>query len=58
MPSQVESVVEPDCVGDDIGWESLAFIGIHGPSVSTSAAKLVSTLLIASDCEIVLTELE
>jgi hypothetical protein len=56
--AEVEFVVEPDCVGADIGWESVAFIAIHGPSVSTSAAKLVSTLLIASDCEIVLTELE
>lgn len=56
--AEVEFVVEPDCVGDDIGWESVVFIAIHGPSVSTSAAKLVSTLLIASDCEIVLTELE
>lgn len=56
--AEVEFVVEPDCVGDDIGWESVVLIAIHGPSVSTSAAKLVSTLLIASDCEIVLTELE
>ena len=26
---QIESVVKPDGVTDDIGWESVALIGIH-----------------------------
>jgi len=28
--AQVESVVEPNCRGDDIKRESVAFVGIHG----------------------------
>lgn len=29
--AQVEAIVEPDRVGDDIGRESVTFIGIHPP---------------------------
>ena len=29
--TEIESVVEPDGVADDVGWESVAFVGIHGP---------------------------
>jgi hypothetical protein len=28
--TQVEPVVQPDCVGNDIGWESVALVCIHG----------------------------
>jgi hypothetical protein len=27
--TQIEAIVEPDCVADDIRRESLAFVGIH-----------------------------
>jgi hypothetical protein len=32
--TQIEAVIEPDSVGYDIGWESVAFIGIHLPILS------------------------
>jgi hypothetical protein len=32
--TQVESVIEPDCIRDDIGRESVSFVCIHGPIVS------------------------
>ena len=35
--AEVEFVVEPDGVADDVGRESVTLISIHGPSVSTSA---------------------
>jgi hypothetical protein len=34
--AQVESVIEPDCVGDDVRWESVALVSIHGPILSIS----------------------
>ena len=34
---QVEAVVEPDSVGDDVGRESVTFIGIHEPILAISA---------------------
>jgi hypothetical protein len=27
--AEVESVIQPDSVADDIGWESVSFVGIH-----------------------------
>jgi hypothetical protein len=42
--TQIESVVEPDSVGDDIGRESMAFVGIHRLIVPTMVTLLVSTL--------------
>ena len=27
--AQVEAIVQPDCIADDIGWESVTFISIH-----------------------------
>ena len=27
--TQVESVIHPDGVTDDVGWESMTFVGIH-----------------------------
>ena len=41
--AQIESVVEPDCVGDDVGWESVAFVGIHSPILPICPGELVST---------------
>ena len=32
--AQIETIVEPDSVRDDIGRESVAFVGIHGPILS------------------------
>jgi hypothetical protein len=32
--TKVEAVIEPDCVADDIGWESVALICIHTGIVS------------------------
>ena len=27
--AQIESIVEPDCIADDVRWKSVAFVGIH-----------------------------
>ena len=27
--ADIESEVEPDCLADDVGWEAVAFVGIH-----------------------------
>ena len=27
--AQIEWIVEPDCVGDDVGWESVALLDLH-----------------------------
>ena len=35
--TQIESVVEPDCVTDDIRWEPVALISIHEPILAISA---------------------
>ena len=32
--AQVETIVKPDCVGDDIWWESVAFACTHVPILS------------------------
>ncbi len=29
--AEIEAIVEPDCVGDDVGWESVAFVCVHLP---------------------------
>jgi len=36
--AQVESVVEPNCRGDDIKRESVAFVGIHGAILMKSTS--------------------
>ena len=36
--TQVESIVEPHCVADEIGWESVTFVGIRGPSLPNLAS--------------------
>ena len=35
--TQIEAIVEPDCVGEDVRWEPVAFISIHGPILATWA---------------------
>jgi hypothetical protein len=29
MPSEIESMIEPDRVADDFGWKPVTFVGIH-----------------------------
>ena len=29
MPAEIEKIVEPDGVADDVRWESVAFISVH-----------------------------
>jgi len=36
--AEIESVVEPNGVGNDIWRESVAFIGVHMPMLSTSGS--------------------
>jgi len=35
--TQIESVVEPYSIWNDIGWETVAFVGIHPPILPISA---------------------
>ncbi len=42
--AEVESIVEPDGITDDIGWEPVAFIDSHQPILSISASLLGSTV--------------
>ena len=35
--AEVESVVEPDCVADDVGWQSVTLVSIHLPILSATA---------------------
>ncbi len=41
--AQIEAVVEPDCVADDVWWKSMAFVGIHVPILAISESLLGST---------------
>jgi hypothetical protein len=36
--AQVEPIVEPNGVADDIGWESMALVGIHSPILAIWAS--------------------
>ena len=36
--AEIESIVEPDSVTDDIGWESVPFVCSHGPILAIMAA--------------------
>ena len=36
--TQVEAIVEPDSIGNDIWWEAVPFICVHGPILPISAA--------------------
>ena len=44
--AEIESVVEPYGIGNDVRWESMAFIGIHPPILAISAIQLGSTWVI------------
>ena len=35
--AEVEAIVEPDGIGNDVGWESVSFISIHSPILPVSA---------------------
>jgi hypothetical protein len=35
--TEIEAIAEPDCVGDDVGWESVAPVGIHSPILQNSS---------------------
>ena len=35
--TEIETIVEPDCVANDIWRESMTLIGIHGPILAISA---------------------
>ena len=45
--AEVESIVEPDSVGDDVRWESVTFICVHPPILPVSVSLLVSTAICA-----------
>ena len=34
--AQIEAIVEPDGVGNNVWWESVAFVGVHLPSLPKS----------------------
>ena len=34
--AEIEAIVEPDSVTDDVGWESVALISIHAATLSIS----------------------
>ncbi|MFT4520238.1 MAG: hypothetical protein ACI9JM_002639 [Halioglobus sp.] len=34
--AQIETIVEPDCVGNDIWRESVVLVCVHGPILSIS----------------------
>jgi len=35
--AQIEAVVEPDGIGNDLRWESMALVGIHGQILAGKA---------------------
>jgi len=41
--TEIEAIVEPDSVGNDIWWESVAFVCVHSPILPTSVSLLVNT---------------
>jgi hypothetical protein len=36
--TQIEAIVEPNGVTDDIGWEAVAFVGTHAPILAISTS--------------------
>jgi hypothetical protein len=36
--AEVKAIAEPDSIADDIGWESVAFVGIHRSILPISAS--------------------
>ena len=43
--TEVEAIVEPGCLTDDIWRESVTFIDIHVPILPVSVSLLVSTII-------------
>ena len=41
--AEVESVIEPDGVGDDIGWESVTLVCVHPAILPIHGSSLVGT---------------
>jgi hypothetical protein len=33
--AEVESIVEPDSVGNDVWWKSVSLVSIHGPILAS-----------------------
>ena len=42
--SEVEAIVEPDCITDDVGWKSVALIGIHQLILANAVVNLAVPL--------------
>ncbi len=49
--AEIEAIIEPDCVTNNVRRESVAFVGIHSPILPISAGLLVSTRLTYIDFE-------
>ena len=43
--AEIEAIVEPDGIADDIGRESVAFVCVHPPILSISASLVGSNLM-------------
>ena len=44
--TEIETIVEPDCVADDVWWKSVAFVGINVQILAISESLLGSTMSI------------
>jgi len=36
--AEIEAIGEPDCITDDVGRESMAFVGVHRPILAILAS--------------------
>ena len=54
--AQIEAIVQPDCIGDDIRRESVMFIGIHMPILALSCQYLGTVTRTALQVEASYTE--
>ena len=43
--AQVDAIVEPDGIGNDVRWESVAFVYVHLPILAILGSKLGDTKL-------------
>jgi hypothetical protein len=41
--AKVETIIEPDCITDDVGWKPVTFVCIHPPILSNETSLFVST---------------
>ena len=41
--AEVETIIEPDGITDDVGWESVTLVCIHRPILSNQTSLFVST---------------